>query len=212
MLDKVGSYIKKLPKEQDWYKDRLEKCLSCPMNTKNGAEVKGILKNTAKVLVDEEFGQCSLCGCPVERKCSVKAEKCPKNPPEWEPLEVVGKGSISDYFKLKAVKNIKAINKLGGTFVLDCEDTTGDLFVELDVETSFNGKLNLLRRGCEACTDAHLLSKDSKNHTLKVRVKNKSIGYHRVSLFVTFSRDDLAGRASLITLNIQIDFNKVEKL
>ena len=46
-----GAYLEDLPVGEDWYEARLEKCLACPNNTKNGAKLKTISSKIARWIV-----------------------------------------------------------------------------------------------------------------------------------------------------------------
>lgn len=209
-MDKIKSYLKELPLDEPWFKYRLDKCLVCPNNTKNGAELtKWTHKAVEKTLANEQYGQCNLCGCPTERKCSVRSESCPDNPKQWDALDAVGKGSITDFFGVISEKGIKDIVTRGGTFVMTAEDVKDSLFLQFKVTTSFGGKFEKFTPGCPACTEGFVESIDDNNYTVKVKIKKQELGYHRVAFSITFNRNGMVGRAAYITMNVQTDFNKI---
>lgn len=211
-LDIIKSYLKDLPTEEEWFKHRISKCLECPYNTKNGAELKKLShKMVEKTLADKEYGQCSLCGCPTEKKCSVLSSSCEDTPKRWNSLELVGKGSITDYLKINAIKNIKEIEKKSGSFIFEAIDVENHLYIEFEVETSFNGNFVRFTAGCPSCTKGDVTSLGGNKYLVKIRIQKEELGYHRSSFSITFNRDGMAGKAALITLSGQINFNKIKK-
>lgn len=210
-IDKLTSYIKPLPKDEDWFKDRISKCLECPLNTKNGAQLDSAKKKVATVLVNEEYGQCSLCGCPVERKASLKDEECPDNPPKWGSLvtkPAQGVTSITDMFSVECESGIESIKTVGGTFVVNALDVEKDLFLTFKVNTNFKGKVLKFIAGCPACTKGSIEKKE-QYYLIKVKVVKEDKGRHSVAFNVTFDREGIVGRASVISLQFKVNFNKV---
>lgn len=210
-LNKILSYVKPLPKDEDWFKDRIKKCLECPLNTKNGAELDSAKKKVATVLVNEEYGQCSLCGCPVERKASLKDEECPDNPRKWGSLVTKppkGVTSITDMFSVECEGAIESIKTVGGTFVVNALDVKKDLFLTFKVATNFKGKALKFMAGCLACTKGSVEKKED-HYIIKVKVTKEDKGRHTVAFNITFDRDGIVGRASVISLQFKVNFNKI---
>lgn len=211
LVDKIGSYIKPLPKEEDWFKDRISKCLECPLNTKNGAKLDTTKKEIAQILVNEDYGQCSSCGCPVERKASLKDEECPDNPPKWGSLitkPAKGVTSITDMFSVECENGIESIKTVGGTFVVNALDVAKDLFLTFKVKTNFKGKAIKFMAGCPSCTKGSVEKKE-EYYLIKVKVSKEDIGRHSVAFNVTFDREGIVGRASVISLQFKVNFNKI---
>ena len=86
----VQSYTKPLPEGEEWYKKRLEACISCPFNTNNIEDPDWISKKVSSKLDFKSKGVCSICKCPVDRKTSVKSEVCSLKSkgqePKWESI------------------------------------------------------------------------------------------------------------------------------
>lgn len=206
-----GAYLEDLPVGEDWYEARLEKCLACPNNTKNGAKLKTISsKIVEKTLVDEEFGQCALCGCPTERKSSRKQESCPDTPKQWEALEIKPSskiGSITDLFSVKAVKGVKNIYTQGGTFVVEAFPTDSIVFVELDVNTIFKGKVLAIKPSCYCAKAVCNHTENPDEYRIKIRIdKGGEKVEDKVNFSTTFTREGVIGKASIINLQILVDF------
>lgn len=208
----ANSYKNPLPVEEDWFKDRISKCITCPLNTKNGAELKSwIDKGVEKVFVNEEYGQCTLCGCPTDRKASQKPESCPDNPSKWGALVTEsskGVQSITDMFTVECNSGVNSISTKGGTFVVDALDVEKDLFLSFNVKTKFKGKALQFIPGCASCTTGVIDRKDEL-YTLKVKIDKEEKGYHSVAFSVTFDREGIVGRASIISLQFKVNFNKI---
>ena len=88
------SFLNKLPVEEQWYKDRLEICRTCPKNTDNMEDLSTDLRLKTKMLCPENR-VCSACGCCIDRKAAVKSEVCGvvevEEVPKWFPVEVKSK-------------------------------------------------------------------------------------------------------------------------
>lgn len=89
----AGSYINELPVGEEWYEKRLAACTDCKYNTDNiPEEERTVLQNIRLSAGAARF--CSICLCPIDRKCSVKTEQCalstltPPQDPRWNRLEV----------------------------------------------------------------------------------------------------------------------------
>lgn len=82
----------------DWYKDRLDICASCPLNSKNREK----LSPTHKAMVIANFGKptCVACGCEIAAKASVREEKCGliymDQPPIWDSLPPIEQEEVND--------------------------------------------------------------------------------------------------------------------
>lgn len=211
IFDILKSYTNDLPVNQDWYKDRLDKCLECPLNTKNGASLKPWMKVVEKTVVNKEFGQCSLCGCPTERKTSLKNESCPDEPSRWESIQTEatkGKGLISDLFRIEAKRGIKSINVRNGVFEIEGIDSESALFLELNVFTLFDGKSIKFNPSC-SCTTGFITKIDDNHYQLKVKIDKEDKGLHRVTFSTTFSRNNLSGRSATVDLFMKVNYNKI---
>lgn len=84
----------------EWYKKRLETCLSCEFNTINGAEMPTLRDKVAyqtlkaiKPIINNEqnsTGNCSICKCYINKKVGDKLEGCPLG--KWGSLSASSKG------------------------------------------------------------------------------------------------------------------------
>lgn len=71
----IKDIIKSRFKEkEEWYHDRLEKCLSCTNWSSNKEELKG--KDLAWKIANLGKDFCTICGCP-ENKLRLESEACP---------------------------------------------------------------------------------------------------------------------------------------
>lgn len=95
-LEKTLEFIKKIPtiikaKIRDkkrmagviWYKQRLEICSTCPLNSKN-KEDKSI-KYYLLSLLNLRNDFCTDCGCELTAKASEEMEECPKG--KWKQIK-----------------------------------------------------------------------------------------------------------------------------
>lgn len=81
--------ISDLPVEENWYKERISICNSCPLNSEH-IDPKALnfkQKSTLEFVCKEgEKRICTACGCCIERKASVKSSICGKIEIGEEPL------------------------------------------------------------------------------------------------------------------------------
>lgn len=76
--------------KEDWYLDRLNKCATCPFNSKNVKGNKGIKYKIWNILnFKKPF--CTICGCEIEAKASEELEICSlveiDKEPKWVQVE-----------------------------------------------------------------------------------------------------------------------------
>lgn len=88
----IKAYTEPTP-EEEWYKERLDKCIGCEFNSENVDynELSPAQKLQKKTKTAPK-GFCILCSCPVDKKTSVKAEYCALKKigkePKWNSMEV----------------------------------------------------------------------------------------------------------------------------
>lgn len=162
----------------EYAKNRLEACLKCPLNTINGAKLTNpIHKAIAKT--SPKFGQCSLCGCPIDKKIKVLSESCPDEPKVWKSLEV--DFSKNNRFKVGVVKGADGLELKDGVFRIDATNTDSNFFIELNIYTKDKCRLTdfISDRG-EDCKSM-IEKKGDKEYNVKVYVKKEcnagSIGF-----------------------------------
>jgi hypothetical protein len=119
-----------LPVGEDWYEKRLEACRTCPLMSAN-VEKKSIVQN-----IRESIGgifkddHCTICGCPIARKASVKAESCAdENNKKWDALAVgvsSNKNAIFAVEKIETAHNYEIIEELGSQ-VLELDASEKDV-------------------------------------------------------------------------------------
>ena len=68
--------------QDNWYKERLTICNSCPLNSKN-TDRKNLKYWTLRILNLGEYF-CTKCGCEIKAKCSEEMEECPKG--KWKQI------------------------------------------------------------------------------------------------------------------------------
>lgn len=93
--DIFKAWTSKLPVDQEWYQERLKKCGGCKFMSANATTKP---ESTSDKLLDKLWGImdkdfCTLCGCPVAQKASLKHEICALGDrggiPEWGALEIL---------------------------------------------------------------------------------------------------------------------------
>ncbi len=81
------------------------------------------------------------------------------------------------------------------------------LYLELDIETTFDGKAIKFNETC-SCTTGFVEKTSGKSYKLKVNIDKAEEGDHTISFSTTFSRDNLAGRPAMIDLFMKVKFKK----
>jgi len=95
-LKQVWGFIKKIPtiikakikdkkklETEEWYKERIEICSDCPLNSKN-KEKKSVRYYILSILnLRNDF--CTDCGCELTAKASEEMEECPQG--KWKQLK-----------------------------------------------------------------------------------------------------------------------------
>lgn len=87
------AYLSELPVGEEWYENRLSECNNCVYNSDNIKKEE--LSLLQKIRIEAGASRfCTICLCPIDRKCSAKTEECalskltPPQPPKWGMLEV----------------------------------------------------------------------------------------------------------------------------
>lgn len=87
MLGSIINIIKlKLKNKEEldnWYKERLDICNECPLNSRNIKRRKSI-KERILSLISLKKDFCTVCGCTLVDKASGEFEECPKG--KWPEL------------------------------------------------------------------------------------------------------------------------------
>lgn len=194
----VKSHLSPLPVGEEWYEKRLAECLSCEYHTGNMEEdaIPTLVKIPMKTFPGKfPQGACSICGCPVDRKCSVKTEFCAmkKNglPPKWEALEV------------ESVKDVKVscinLSEDKGTltvedrvFVLDIHEFDPK-FVEVNLRIKRKGRLDFKALNV-SCGCVVPKAKVIDSETIEVNVRISTVGFRQglneKSLFVQYWKEN----------------------
>lgn len=81
------AFFSRIPKEENWYKNRLKICEECPKNSQNGAELSTLQSMTQRTVCYKGFETdddnkklppvCSSCGCCVLVKVGSLESECP---------------------------------------------------------------------------------------------------------------------------------------
>lgn len=110
------AYTKDKPVDEEWYKDRMNKCHNCPSNSINvfektfGQKVRESVGSVVKKLSEP---YCTLCSCPIANKCSVKAVSCPASPPLWTSLEASVYPQSNEPKIYKVLQSPESITSIG---------------------------------------------------------------------------------------------------
>jgi hypothetical protein len=89
--DIVTAWMSEEPHDEKWYKDRLEICATCPLNSLN-KEGKTFVEKTREALGGVfKKAYCTACGCPIAKKAILKHSICGATEigqqPKWGALE-----------------------------------------------------------------------------------------------------------------------------
>lgn len=111
----VKAIFRDVDETAEWYKKRLAICLDCPFNTINGSKnEKGsaIIKTLeiAKPLLNQEnesTGNCTVCTCYINKKCSDKGNACPIL--KWDSLI-----KVQNNLEVEAVEGIENLEQEQG--------------------------------------------------------------------------------------------------
>ena len=95
-LNNIWNFIKKIPtiiraklkdksnlESEEWYKNRIETCKSCPLLSTNTEGTKG-WKYKILDLLNFKQAFCTVCGCEIKAKASEKLESCPEG--KWKQI------------------------------------------------------------------------------------------------------------------------------
>lgn len=78
---KAKFFGKYMYREKQWFKDRKKICDSCPLQSNNKENKKGIrFFILRKLNLNQPF--CTVCGCEIEAKISEQYEMCPEG--KWQ--------------------------------------------------------------------------------------------------------------------------------
>lgn len=126
----VKAYTNPAP-DEEWYKERLDACISCEYNSENVPYEKlSAAHKIQKKTKTAPQGFCTLCSCPVDKKTSVKAEACALKKlgkePKWDKMEAeAGFGFTVESFdqnisvKREATENLVDLGEIGGQKVMN---------------------------------------------------------------------------------------------
>lgn len=178
-MTKVRNIIKAfstaLPKDEQWYKDRLSICGGCKYNSENVENASSKVKLVSKTVCGGG-AVCTACGCCVSRKASLKEEYCGlkerpdlEESPKWSAIELDG---------FKDDKNL-TVEKLDNV-PLSFESSTGKVVVEAETSEpsiSFNFRLNRpgglkvveVQKSC-GCTASHTNNNEDGSSDIKLTV------------------------------------------
>jgi hypothetical protein len=140
----INAFTNKLPKGEEWYKERLEICKTCSYNTANK---KGVS------LKDLIGASCTACGCFIERKAAMKEEECGLSQigmtPKWNKLSIITNSS-EDYNLHNNSPEKVNISLENNEYILDYGELykTSDTNVEVLLEGTSTVKETMVSCGC----------------------------------------------------------------
>ena len=162
---------------EDWHKERLDKCNLCEFNTKNKKDLK--VSDLAMISLNLGKDTCSLCGCGVEDKTSVKSEACAlenatnQGEPKWNRIEILT--SNTDKIDIENLStdnvNIDLINSNVNIFLGDIEKNKEYTF-DLKIKPKKGTLKNLNLEPSCTCTSTGI--KKDKDGNYEVGIKYKS--------------------------------------
>jgi hypothetical protein len=194
ITDIVTAWMSEEPHDEKWYKDRLEICASCPLNSLNKKD-KTFLEKTREaiggVLKD---AYCTACGCTITKKAILKHSVCgmvelnPPQQPKWGALEAPTMSSNNNV-RLSYVDGEKYSLVFGDPVIVDLGQREENV-VEFKLEVKYNKKLRFEKItvgcGCTA-TNVELLPGNKLLVTIKISTVNFRVDeINKKSVFLYF--------------------------
>lgn len=102
------------PVGEDWYKNRLEICKTCPLNSNNPeATGKTWFREFIVAKRDKNGEYCTACGCPIDRKAALQRSICGIDEneemiqagmkPKWFPVSI--ENDDSEFFRITNINH-----------------------------------------------------------------------------------------------------------
>jgi len=203
--DMAEAYLNKLPDGERWYEHRKSICAGCPLNSKNGAELSALQKVTALVAKD---GVCSVCGCPTERKTSVKHLECPDTPPKWTAVEAGGEDKALKDFSVSVEDPSLKVEAGKLNFVVSGGICKSEIYmVAFTIKTKLNVEVISTSSSCGCTKPLTTKTKDGEYLVTASVTKDKPSNY-TTTVNVTFTRKNMKGKGALVTVPVLIKFKK----
>lgn len=198
---------KGLPREEEWFQQRIEACGACEFNSKNTEDkylkVEDKVKIATGVCTDKEH--CTLCGCCIYQKASEKGENCAllnykikalakkglNNTPDninkkefnvkWKAIGVETTGGDLNLHSTSKEVDTVYLDEQGTAFTVLLKDTSASLIdFNLVVSKKDSLKISSVKASC-SCTVPKQEQKDDK--TVDLRVKISTNGFSKNSKF-----------------------------
>ena len=192
--DIVTAWTSEEPHHEKWYKDRLEICAGCPLNSLN-KEDKTYLEKTRESLggIFKE-AYCTACGCTITKKALLKHSICgmveldPPQTPKWGALEVPT-SSANNNVIISYIDGEKYSLTFGDPVVVDL-GPRDEKVVEFKLELKYSKKLRFekIKPGCSCtATNIEVLPGNKMIITIKISTINFEVDkINRKSIFVHF--------------------------
>lgn len=203
------AFMEKLPEDQQWYKDRLAICATCPKNTANIPSDKLTFVDKAKIAgrLCDNGNHCTVCGCCIERKAATKSEQCGLGEigeqPKWPAIEV--SGAIDKSLSLINISTDKGKVRRGTSdFIYDLENVS-DPKVEFSFQLHRGRGLDIKNyQATCGCTVGDMEVVDNK--TVNFHIAISTIGFRQglvtKSFTVTYFEKSQRTRDVKIVFNI----------
>lgn len=179
----------------DWQKYRYDSCMGCEHNTKNGA-IQPMRCKTLSIVVDENFGQCVQCCCPIDKKIVSKTSSCPAS--KWFQQETVktGEANITNLMTVKAVSGLSGVSSDKSMFVLHPIEKDGVVILSIEVDKDPTWKTLKLLPGRVCCTSLAQVKKEGRN-IIKIKI-NKEVGDDSDEFFTIQYQKQLLNQSPVI--------------
>lgn len=186
-----GFFGDRLPEEK--HKERLDKCMECPFNSKN-RENLALVDRIRKNMINEPF--CTLCKCQIFEKTGSALEECAaymaNEERKWYKLkiETMGKKKIN----ITQVGNKEFDLYLEGDyFVIDCGVVTSDFDVEFLTEAKRGVEFEAYELkptcGCTSVKSEKIDNRHYKN-SLIIKSGDMSVGSYSKVVKVVYNLDN----------------------
>jgi hypothetical protein len=201
------AYTNSLPIGEDWYEDRLSKCVKCEFNSNNVTyntltAMQKVQKTTG---VCSENGFCTICSCCVDRKASVKSEICAltkqDKDPKWNAIEVEG---LVNFSVENMTKNY-TLSFEDGIYHIDFGESE-----ELVIEFSFKINTNSIKydfhrvnTSC-SCTSSNVSEHTDKNKVFDMKLSTKGFSKGLTTRTASAIYKDKAGKEYNVPFIIRV--------
>lgn len=175
----LSAYTNDLPEDQKWYQERLAECMKCQHNTAVSGN-DGVFDFLKEKTIGPK-GSCKLCGCPVDRKASVKSSVCAlleyeNKPPKWEALDIKAPVDKDLSVEIMTPDVVEHISTPDSTFVLKVKEVRPVVMFKLLVKCAHHLEVKNLDVSC-SCTTPTLDVVDNK--TVEIAVAISTTGFKK---------------------------------